>query len=481
MDSIFYPLDILLYFLNALVFNLCAAFYLMSALQWYSYKFDRIIFHYHKPLWHLYFLIVPYFLFLTFPLYSLLYFVFIHTPLLYFWNQKIDKKLVFTAKVKVFFIFVLILNALFSFLSWKFSFLFNLLSLPFSFFILKIYEFLQGTYFKRKAKTKILTNENLKIILITASFGKTSIKNFLYELLKDDFTTYKTPRSVNTLMGIIKDINENLQANVQIYIAEAGARMKGDILEITRFLEPQICVVGEIGSAHLEYFRSIENIKNTKLEALTSKRLQKAFLHSSTGKKSDSLIELYDEKLLGVNSTLEGLEFKMLLKESEEIFKSKILGAFNAQNLCACILCASFLGIKNSKIKEQVAKIKPVEHRLEIISKEPKFIIDDGFNGNFKGMSSSYELCKNYKGRKVLVTPGIIEVNKEENIKLCKIINECFDLAIISAAINAEIFKNELNIETIILKNKAELVETLARYTRNGDLILFSNDAPSYL
>ncbi|MCH5336914.1 MAG: UDP-N-acetylmuramoyl-tripeptide--D-alanyl-D-alanine ligase [Campylobacter sp.] len=476
-----FSLNTLFYFLNALIFNLCISFYLMSALQWYSYKFKRIIFHYHKPLWHLYFLIIPYLLFLNFPLYSLFYFVFIHTPLLYFWNKKIDKKLVFTTKVKVFFLFVFIFNALFSVLSLKFSFLFNLLSLPFAFMFLKIYELLQSVYFKRKAKTKIFANEKLKIILITASFGKTSIKNFLYELLKDDFITYKTPRSVNTLMGIIKDINENLKEDTQIYIAEAGARIKGDILEITRFLEPQICIIGEIGNAHLEYFKSIENIKNTKLEALSSKRLQKAFLHTSTQKSPDTLIELYDEKLLEVSSTLEGLEFKMLLKENEESFKSKILGAFNAQNLCVCVLCAEFLGVKNSKIKEQISKIKAVEHRLEVVAKEPKFIIDDGFNGNFKGMSSSYELCKTYKGRKVLVTPGIIEVDKEENIRLCKIINECFDLAIISAAINAEIFKNELKIETIILKNKAELIEILAKHTKNGDLILFSNDAPSYL
>ncbi|MFK0430701.1 hypothetical protein ACISMU_05315, partial [Campylobacter jejuni] len=58
-----------LYFINSLFFNFCIAFYLMSALQWYSYKFKRVFFHYHKPLWHLYFLFIPYFLFLAFPLY----------------------------------------------------------------------------------------------------------------------------------------------------------------------------------------------------------------------------------------------------------------------------------------------------------------------------------------------------------------------------------------------------------------------------
>ncbi|MHM47627.1 UDP-N-acetylmuramoyl-tripeptide--D-alanyl-D-alanine ligase, partial [Campylobacter coli] len=389
-----------------------------------------------------------------------------------------DKKLVFTSKVKWFFVFVFIYNTLFAILALRFSFLFNLFALPFALISLKIFELFSNLYFKNKAKAKLQNNPQLKIILITASFGKTSIKNFLYELLKDDFKTYKTPRSVNTLLGIIADINTNLSDDTQIYIAEAGARVKGDIDVITRFLEPQICIVGEIGNAHLEYFKNIENTRKTKLEALNSKRLEKAFLHTSTQKSEDELILLYDDKLQDIQASLQGLEFKINLENKTYEFKSQILGDFNAQNLCACILCANYLGVKIEKIQKQVLKINSVEHRLQIISKEPKFIIDDGFNGNYKGMSASYKLCKNYKGRKVLVSPGIVEVDKDENVKLAKIINECFDLAIITAQVNADIFKKELKIKTIILKEKADLVKVLAKETQQGDLILFSNDAP---
>ncbi|HHW1541382.1 TPA: Mur ligase family protein, partial [Campylobacter coli] len=423
----------------------------------------------------------PYFFFLTFPLYSLAYFALIHTPILYFWNKSIDKKLVFTSKVKWFFVFVFIYNTLFAILALRFSFLFNLFALPFALISLKIFELFSNLYFKNKAKAKLQNNPQLKIILITASFGKTSIKNFLYELLKDDFKTYKTPRSVNTLLGIIADINTNLSDDTQIYIAEAGARVKGDIDVITRFLEPQICIVGEIGNAHLEYFKNIENTRKTKLEALNSKRLEKAFLHTSTQKSEDELILLYDDKLQDIQASLQGLEFKINLENKTYEFKSQILGDFNAQNLCACILCANYLGVKIEKIQKQVLKINSVEHRLQIISKEPKFIIDDGFNGNYKGMSASYKLCKNYKGRKVLVSPGIVEVDKDENVKLAKIINECFDLAVITAQVNADIFKKELKIKTIILKEKADLVKVLAKETQQGDLILFSNDAPSFM
>lgn len=469
-----------LYFINSLLFNFCVSFYLISALQWYSYKLNRIVFHYHKPLWHLYFLLCPYLMFLVFPLYSLIYFI-ILAPILYFWNKSIDKKLIFTNKVKWFFVFVFIYNTLFAILALRFSFLFNLCTLILALLSLKIYDLFSKIYYKKQAKSKLNNLSNLKIILITASFGKTSIKNFLYELLKDDFKVYKTPRSVNTLMGIVADINNNLNQQTQIYIAEAGARLKGDIDEITRFLEPQICIIGEIGNAHLEYFKNIDNIRQTKLEALNSKRLEKAFLHTSTLKKENEIITLYDNKINNINSNLEGLKFEISFKQELHTFKSQILGEFNAQNLCVCILCANYLGVNFESIKNNILNIKSVEHRLQIISKKPKFIIDDGFNGNFKGMSESYRLCKLYKGRKVLVSPGIMEVSKEENIKLAQIINDCFDLAIITANVNSEIFEKELSITKIILKEKSELVNVLAKETKNDDLILFSNDAPSFM
>ncbi|EDO6931873.1 UDP-N-acetylmuramoyl-tripeptide--D-alanyl-D-alanine ligase, partial [Campylobacter coli] len=91
-----------------------------------------------------------------------------------------DKKLVFTSKVKWFFVFVFIYNTLFAILALRFSFLFNLFALPFALISLKIFELFSNLYFKNKAKAKLQNNPQLKIILITASFGKTSIKNFLY-------------------------------------------------------------------------------------------------------------------------------------------------------------------------------------------------------------------------------------------------------------------------------------------------------------
>lgn len=324
--------------------------------------------------------------------------------------------------------------------------------------------------------------KKLKIILITASFGKTSIKNYLLELIKDDFSVYKTPKSVNTKIGIIRDINENLPEDCDFYIAEAGARESGDILEITQLLQPQIAIIGEIGSQHLEYFKTLENIRKTKLEILASERLEKVFASSSTQLENSDKIVLYDALVSKVKSSLEGNVFDLKIGDKEEEFSSQILGKFSAYNLAPCILLANYLGINLEKIKRQIKNLKNVEHRLSLMKARGKIIIDDSFNGNFSGMSQSYELVKAYEGRKLLVSPGMVESSQSENEELAKIINEIFDLVIITSEINLATFKKFIDKDKMIfLSDKAKMQELLKEKSFSGDLILFSNDAPSYI
>ncbi|MDC7243489.1 MAG: Mur ligase family protein, partial [Sphaerochaetaceae bacterium] len=116
--------------------------------------------------------------------------------------------------------------------------------------------------YKDRAKKRLEYMKDLNIVGITASFGKTSIKNYLYQVLESKYRTYKTPRSVNTLGGIVKDINEEIPLDSQIYIVEAGARAQGDIAEITTLLNPHYAIIGSVGEQHIEYFKTLDNIIN---------------------------------------------------------------------------------------------------------------------------------------------------------------------------------------------------------------------------
>ena len=346
--------------------------------------------------------------------------------------------------------------------------------------------------FKKQAKAKLALMDKLQVITITGSYGKTSIKNFLYQLTHEKFNTYKTPRSVNTLKGIVQDINTNLPI-CDIYIVEAGARLKGDIDEIAKLINHHFAIVGVIGEQHLEYFKTLENIRNTKMEILKSDRLKEAFVHQSAMVKPTEHIHIFGTKeehyissplplpefiISDVVSTLDGISFEL----NGTRYSANILGKFNAMNIVVAILVAKSLGLDDESINKALQTLQPTEHRLQRIDAGGKVILDDSFNGNIDGMMASFELASSYQGRKVLITPGLVEVDDELNIQVAKRANEVFDLVVVTGDLNYDIFKEHVDEDKLVkLESKDKMQEMLIEQTRAGDLILFANDAPSFI
>ena len=332
------------------------------------------------------------------------------------------------------------------------------------------------------AKKRLKTLPNLKIVAITASYGKTSIKNYLYQVLQHKFITYKTPRSVNTIAGIVLDVNKDLPANAEIYIAEAGARVQGDIEEITMFLEPQYCIIGSVGEQHLEYFKTLENIIHTKMELLTSPRMKKAFVHDTVPVLKFDTITKFPNNLNITKSNLDGIWFDIIIDEKIEHFHSPILGSFNAINLTAVILMAQELGMSLDEIKTSLDKMQSVAHRLQKIEAGGKIIIDDSFNGNLEGMLEAVNISSTHTGRKVIITPGLVESTIEANTTFAKEVNKVFDLVIITGSLNEKILSEHCDeSKTLILRDKSKMESLLAEKTFAGDLILFANDAPNFI
>ncbi len=468
--------DFLVYFL----FVLALGYYFITTAQWYSYKLNRVVFHHTKPFWNIFYFLIPLAAYesLSFaglskfqPIVLALYLV-----ALFLWYKKLDKPLVFTGRVKRFFALLALFAVVIYFaLGLKILFGSILLAWISSVFIEKM----MFNKFKYMAEDKIEKAKDLIVVGVTASYGKTSMKNFIAELLSSKYKVYATPRSVNTLGGIVKDVNVDLPEDTQVYVAEMGAREKGDILDITKLLNPQYCVVGVVGPAHIEYFKSLENIRNTKMEIIQTNRLKKAWVHISTNvKTTNPKVELFGHDIKDVKATLDGVCFNL----DDTNYCANILGDFNAINLAAAIKVAKELGISDEEIKKSLQKLQPVEHRLQKIEAGGKVIIDDSFNGNIDGMLSSFDLASTYSGRKVVITPGLVEVDDDLNIKVAKRANEVFDLVVVTGELNYEIFKEYIDSSKLIhLKDKSNFEGFLAENTRVGDLILFANDAPSFI
>jgi len=481
VNSIFYAL-----------FILAIGYYFITNLQWYSYKLNRVLFHHTKTWWHFVYFLVPFSLYAFVEATSNYGFVVVigYMGLLFQWYRGLDKPLVFTGRVKRFFAAMLLFAI---FISITFKHFAVILPLFLAYFISMFIEKMLFNGFKVKAEKKIEAMKDMQIVGITASYGKTSIKNYIEHLLKAKYKTYATPRSVNTLGGVMKDVNDDLPLDTEVYVVEMGARGEGDIGEISTFVNPHYVVVGKIGPAHIEYFRTMENIRNTKMEILQTERLTKAWVHESAMIKPESNIHIFGSKdnldirtpiaapeflIENVEATLENTSFSL----NGTKYTANILGAFNAMNIAAAVLVVKEMGLTDDDIQKQLSTLEPVAHRLQRIDAGGKVILDDSFNGNIDGTMASFDLATTYEGRKVVITPGLVEVDDALNVKVAQKANGIFDVIVVTGDLNYAIFKEYVDADKLVkLSSKAEMEEMLVEQTRVGDLILFANDAPSFV
>ncbi|WP_276891540.1 Mur ligase family protein [Helicobacter japonicus] len=481
------------------VFVGCVAFYIATNLQWYNYSLKRVVFMHHKYMWHIYYFVTPLIVyigifFIPHPVgdYALIGLSAIYAVMILVWHLKLDKKLNATKRIVRFFVVLFIFMMFNETLCYNLgveSTLLDLMPLVFAFITSRIYERVLLNRFIALANEKLEVMSRLLIICVTGSYGKTSIKNFLEQILKEKYRVYATPRSVNTHTGIVADINTNLEYITEIYIAEAGARCKGDIALISQFLNPHYSVIGEIGEQHIEYFKTLDNIVETKFELLESSRLKKAFVFKDNPKPSHiepstmKKIQYFPENVRNIEANLDGTSFELFIKDEWYRFETMVLGRFNVVNLSAAIYVGVELGLRIEDMQKATKRIEPIPHRLHKIEANEKLILDDSFNGNLKGMKEAIRISSLYNGRKIIVTPGIVESTPEANIELAQAIDEVFDIAIITGELNSKILREHIHrAQILILKDKAAALEDMLKScTQPHDLVLFSNDAPSYI
>ncbi len=474
------------------LFLLAMAYYFVTNLQWYSYKLNRVVFHHTKVWWHFVYFLIPFsiYMFISYTSSYGFLVVIAYLGLFVQWYRGLDKPLVWTGRVKRFYA-AMILFAIF--ITFAFGHFTIIIPIMLAYFVSLFIEKMLFDGFKTKAQNKIDSMKDLKVVGITASYGKTSIKNYVEHLLKAKYKTYATPRSVNTLGGVMKDVNDDLPLDTEVYVVEMGARGEGDIAEISTFVNPHYVVVGKIGPAHIEYFRTMENIRNTKMEILQTSRLKQAWIHESAMVRPEAIIHTFGDKanldiksplpapenlIENVKATLNNTSFTL----NGIAYSASILGSFNAMNLAAAVLVAKELGLSDDEIRSGLSSLKAVPHRLQRIDAGGKVILDDSFNGNIDGTMASFNLASSYEGRKVVITPGLVEVDDELNIMVAKKANEVFDIVIVTGDLNYAIFKKYVDEEKLIkLPSKALMEEMLAEQTLAGDLILFANDAPSFV
>ena len=286
-------------------------------------------------------------------------------------------------------------------------------------------------YYKTKAKRKLKSMSNLKVVGITGSYGKTSSKNILADILNIKYNTLPTPKNLNTPYGLMITINNHLDKFTDIFIAEMGAYVCGEIKELCDFVKPKYGILTRIGTAHLESFGSEENIQKTKFELIESLPSDGIGVLNKDDPKQVSYklknkVEILwigiDNKDVDVWATNikcsnKGTSFDVIFKNDSKKypFTTKLLGVHNVYNILAGLALGRKFGIDISDLQASVKTVKPIEHRLELKRLGNFYMIDDAYNSNPVGAKNAVEVLSMMPGVKVIVTPGMIELGEKED------------------------------------------------------------------
>ncbi len=351
-------------------------------------------------------------------------------------KKKAKTPLVFTARVKRMMVTYIILSLvaaalafllpveglsyviLFGFyaLSTVMMFLANLINAP--------VEAAVRNYYLSDAKKILADCPDLKIIGITGSYGKTSMKHFLTAILKQRYNVLMTPKNYNTPMGVTITVREYLRGYHEIFVCEMGAKKKGEIKELCDIVHPCDGIVTSIGPQHLESFKSMENIISTKMALADEVKGGKAYLNIDNeyiakekreGAVTYGTVEGADYRGKVISVSKKGTKFSVTYPDGKEyIFQTCLLGAHNVQNICGAVAIADSYGVTPEEIAEGISSIKAIPHRLELLEKGELTVIDDAYNSNPAGAKAALDALSCFEDYKILVTPGMVELGEKE-------------------------------------------------------------------
>ena len=375
--------------------------------------------------------------------------------------------------LEILFLLLLLMKFYFNPLKNLYWFIFGFLTFdlltPFWTTILVMPIHLLSIFFKKriikKAQIKREQFKDLLVIGITGSYGKTSTKEFLAEILSKKFKVLKTKEHINAEIGIAQTILNDLQEDHQIFIAEIGAYQKGKVKEVCQFLKPQIGIITGVNEQHLALFGSMENLL--------------------AGEGGWELIENLPQNgkvfLNGKNEICRQLYEKIKIKKYLYGENAPLLG----ENLEGAKLVAKELGISESVIAQAVQEIK---NRIPGIELKQGInncqIINATYSANPDGVIAHLEYLKTFTGKKIIVMPCLIELGsaaKEIHKKIGQKIAEVCDLAIITTKERFKEIKETAKEKAIFLESPKEIFKKIKSFCQQNDVILLEGRVPQQL
>lgn len=330
-----------------------------------------------------------------------------------------------------------------------------------------------------RAQRKMATLTNLTVIGVAGSYGKTTMKEALRQVISQKFKTVATPGNINTPVGIARIVLNDITPQTEVFIVEMGEYQRGDIKHICSITKPQIGVITGINEAHLERMGTLAMTVATIFELAEN-------MH-----ESGLLVLNGDSALVRDNFKIytRGQNLHIYSQKRPSQLKTQLLGEYAGALMDGVEAVARRLGMTQEEVRIGAAGILPIEHRLQPIQgKHNMLIIDDSYNGNPDGVSEAVRVLARYTDRrKVYITPGLVEMGERSatvHRQIGRELAPIADLVVlvknsVTPYIKEGLVKAKFNKKNILeYASSEEVYSHMTDFARPNDVILFQNDWP---
>jgi len=281
-------------------------------------------------------------------------------------------------------------------------------------------------YYYGKAGEIARKYQNVKIVGITGSYGKTSVKEYAFQLLENFYNIGTTKKNLNTEMGLSQAVINGDLENQEVFVAEMAAYKIGEIKRLCQILPPDIAVITGIDEQHSSLFGGIDKtlkakseiIFNAKKNATIILNYDNQYLRSLKLPAENKVItyalnnpaDLTAEKIV---MTEKGFNFVLKTKNNSYNCETELISEHNVLNLLAATAVTMSMGVEIEKIIPLFKEILPPDKTLAVIKPIADLtLLDDSYNANPSGVKSGIKTLGSFTGHKILILDDILELGE---------------------------------------------------------------------
>ena len=265
-------------------------------------------------------------------------------------------------------------------------------------------------------------NSKAKIIGLTGSNGKTTSKELIFSVLKNEFKTIATTGNLNNHIGVPLTLL-SIKEDTEIAIIEMGANHLKEIETLSNIADPDYGYITNFGKAHLEGFKNLEGVIKGKSELynhLINK--SKLIFINNRDKKQVELTKEYSNKFtFGEQNSdsifsVKSINPKINISIDNILIESNLFGQYNIDNIAAAICIGKYFNLDNENIKAGIERYIPENNRSQIIKKGSNKIILDAYNANPTSMQLALSSFNDMKeGKKIVFIGDMFELGENSH------------------------------------------------------------------